>query len=63
MTQVTLAATQMACTWATDENVARAEGLVREAGSSPPSPTSYLAPSSSGPGRVVLSHETGVRFP
>ena len=31
MTQVTLAATQMACTWATDENVARAEGLVREA--------------------------------
>ncbi len=31
MREVTVAATQMACTWDTEANVARAEGLVREA--------------------------------
>ncbi len=31
MRNVTLAATQMACTWDVDENIATAEALVREA--------------------------------
>lgn len=33
MREVTVAATQMACTWDMDANVARAMGLVREAAS------------------------------
>ena len=31
MTEVTVAATQMACSWEIEDNLARAESLVREA--------------------------------
>ena len=34
MSQITVAATQMACSWDIDSNVERAESMVREAASS-----------------------------